>query len=201
MSQKDTIIISELSRAQTLLLPPKIKSIIKEYEQTNSEQPVVSNWVELFGLGRLVIVFTSTEAASAVYSSIKTSDHYLSNSDQFSVNLSETILKRHKSQESLREPPSPLEGLNETGLYREPTPLLMKARSNSIDLTDLNIPNHDTNIKSNQTLTLLEPLQIPKKLSPIKTNFDSIDQLEQPRSDKQPSPMSPTITFERVEDV
>lgn len=190
MRNKDSIVISDLSRAETLLLPSRIKSIIRAYEQSKdlTEDSVITNWVELFGLSRLVIVFSSPEATQDIYTTLKAD---LSDCANISINLNETLVRKHKSQENLKEPTSPLPALNETGLYREPTPFSKPTRSNSIDLMDLNIPNHDSKVTTNQTLTLLKPLEIPKELSPIRTSFKD--------NEKEPSPMSPTITFERVD--
>ncbi|KAH3673669.1 hypothetical protein WICMUC_003572 [Wickerhamomyces mucosus] len=164
---KDTIIISDLSREQTLTIPNSIKQEINYFEKIQDEQEVISHWADLTGLNRLVIVFKDSKVAQNIFEVIRNKYPNLH------VHLSESILKKHKSNENLQQPSA-----DAPKLYQEPRP-----RSNSSDFSSLIIPDFLNSSTDHKKLTILEPLKIS---SPEKASGEL-------------SPRSPTITLENVD--
>lgn len=104
-NEKNTIIISELTREECLMLPKQIKKDITESYGDGS----ISNWSELIGLSRLVIVLNHN--SKDIIMMIKNKYPGLN------VHLSEPILRRHKSIDELETPI-----LSKINLYDEPKP-------------------------------------------------------------------------------
>lgn len=164
--QKTTIIISELSKSELLKVSVTIKQYLVDYQKQNNltESQLIENWSELPTLSRLVIIFTEQEYATDVFK------HLVIALPNHKINLSESLLRRHKSFTSL-EAPSSLEQA-QSSLYEEPKP----ARKNEIKLGENETPR-----------TLFKPdLSLNTELQPDLNNPSS----------REKSPRSPTITLE-----
>lgn len=164
--QKTTIIISDLSKPELLKVAVTIKQYLVEYQKQHglSESQLVENWSELPTLSRLVIILTEESYATEIYSHLTTA---LPN---YKVHLSESLIRRSKSEDSLQAPAN--EDPLDSKLYREPKP----TNKNEIKLEENQPPR-----------TLFKP-----SLS-LNTNTDSPD-LQDPARER--SPRSPTITLE-----
>lgn len=131
---KTTIIISELTKEQTISIPNIIKSQIHQYQREhNLDADIIKHWTELPGLSRLVIMFENEDVAAEIFNQLK------ANHEDLKIYLSEHILRRHNSDPSLKlkvpRSPSPEK-------YHEPEPVYQA----------------DAHVSSNETKLLLESL-------------------------------------------
>jgi hypothetical protein len=99
MPDKTTIIISELDRGSCLTLPKLVKSEIIQ----NFGKESIQHWSELLGLGRLVMILSSEYIASKAFSLLR------ANHPEVKIQVSESILPRHRSFDGAFNAPLSLE--------------------------------------------------------------------------------------------
>jgi len=167
--QKTTIIISELSKPELLQVSTTIKQYLEEYQIQNNlkSSQLVENWSELPTLSRIVIIFTEEHHATEIFTHL--SKVLLPN---YKVHLTESLLRRHRSFNSL-EAPAHHEPVD-TNLYQEPKPVL----------------NNEVKLETNQP---------PRTLFKPDLTLDTVtsNNLQEPNSPgRNKSPQSPTITLE-----